>query len=140
MKTTARNQLKGTISDIITGRVASEIVIDIGGRTALKAVITNDGKEEMELKVGDSVYALIKASFVMLSRERPAHISIRNVLETRIEDIIEGLVNCELKLTMGDQIVTAMVTEDAVKELEFKKGETVYALINANTIIIGVDE
>jgi len=137
MKTTARNQLKGVISDIVTGQVASEIVIDLGSGAALKAVITNDGKEAMGLKVGDNVYALIKASFVMVAKDKPTRISVRNVLETTIEDIIEGMVNCELKLKMGDQIVTAMVTEEAVKELQLKKGETVYALIKANSIIIG---
>lgn len=140
MKTTARNQLKGTISDIISGRVASEVIINIGNGASLKAVITNDGKEAMGLKTGDSVYALIKASFVMLAKDKPSRISVRNVLETQVEEIIEGMVNCELKLKMGDQVVTSMVTEEAVKELEIKKGDTVYALIKANTIVIGVDE
>lgn len=140
MKTSARNQLKGSISNIITGRVASEIVIDLGADTALKAVITNDGKDAMGLKVGSSVYALIKASFVMVAKEKPSRISIRNILETQVDEIIEGLVNCELKLKMGEQILTAMVTEEAVRELEIQKGDTVYALIKANTIVIGVDE
>lgn len=140
MKTSARNQLKGTIRDIISGRVASEIVIDMGAGTALKAVITNDGKEAMGLKTGDSVYALIKASFVMVAKEKPTRISIRNILETQVVEITEGLVNCELKLKMGDQIITSMVTEEAVKELEIKTGDKVYALIKANTIVIGVDD
>jgi molybdate transport system regulatory protein len=136
MKTSARNQLKGTISEIEAGQVNSEIVIDLGEGATLKAVITNDGKKEMGLETGDSVYAIIKASFVMVSKEKPGKISARNVLETTVENVIDGMVNCELKLKMGTQTLTAVITEEAAKELQIQKGDTIYALIKASSIIL----
>jgi molybdate transport system regulatory protein len=136
MKTSARNQLKGTISEIEAGQVNSEIVIDLGEGATLKAVITNDGKKEMGLETGDSVYAIIKASFVMVSKDKPGKISARNVLETTVENVIDGMVNCELKLKMGAQTLTAVITEEAAKELQIQKGDTVYALIKASSIIL----
>ena len=47
-----------------------------------------------------------------------------------------GLEYGELKLSMGDQTLTAVITEDAVEDLHFNVGDTVYALIKANFIIL----
>ncbi|MGD9655882.1 MAG: molybdopterin-binding protein, partial [Sulfuricurvum sp.] len=71
MKTSARNELKGTISEIKKGQINSEIVLNIGGGTVLKAVITNDSVDDMQLSIGESIYAIIKAPFVMVSKENP---------------------------------------------------------------------
>jgi len=135
MKTSARNQLKGTVTQIIEGKVNDEVVIDVSG-TTLKAVITREAVTEMELSAGSEVYAIIKASFVMIAKDKPGRISTRNVLETVVSDIVEGAVNCELKLSLGSATLTAVITEEAVKELEITKGETVYALIKASSIIL----
>ena len=93
MKTSARNQLKGTVTQIIEGKVNDEVVIDVSG-TTLKAVITREAVTEMELSAGSEVYAIIKASFVMIANDKPGRISTRNVLETVVSDIVEGAVNC----------------------------------------------
>ncbi len=135
MKTSARNQLKGTIKKIIEGKVSDEVVIDVAGNT-LKAVITRESVNDMGLAIRQEVYAIIKASFVMVAKEKPGKISTRNVLETQVDDIIYGMVNCELKLSMGSAILTAIITEEATKELEIKKGDTLYALIKASSIIL----
>lgn len=135
MKTSARNQLKGTIKAIIEGKVSDEVVIDVAGNT-LKAVITRESVNDMGLAIGQEVYAIIKASFVMVAKEKPGKISTRNVLETQVDEIIDGMVNCELKLSMGNAMLTAIITEEAAKELEIKKGDTLYALIKASSIIL----
>ncbi|MCX6062305.1 MAG: TOBE domain-containing protein [Campylobacterales bacterium] len=67
MKTSARNELKGTITEIKSGKINSEIILSIGGGATLTAVITNDSVEDMALKMGDSIYAIIKAPFVMVA-------------------------------------------------------------------------
>lgn len=136
MKTSARNQLQGDISEIKSGQVNSEIVIGLGDNTTLKAVITNDACQEMGLKTGDSVYAIIKASFVMVAKEKPGKISTRNILETTVEKVIDGMVNAELKLKMGSHALTSIITKEAADELQIKEGDTVYALIKANSIIL----
>ena len=135
MKTSARNQIKGTIEAIKAGQVNSEIVINVSGNI-LKAVITNDAVSEMGLAVGQEVYAIIKASFVMVAKEKPGKISTRNILETTVSDVISGAVNCELKLSMGETQLTAIITEEAAEDLEIAKGDTVYALIKASCIIL----
>lgn len=136
MKTSARNEIKGLIIEIKKGQVNSEVVLSVAGNAVLKSVITNDAVDDMGLVVGESVYAIIKASFVMVAKEKPTNISTRNIIETKVTEVKNGIVNGELKLAMGDTILTAVITEDAVKDLDFKVGDTAYALIKANLIIL----
>lgn len=136
MKTSARNTLKGIVTEIKKGQINSEVVLTIGGGTVLKSVITNDSVDEMELAVGDEAYAIIKASFVMVAKDKPGRISTRNIIETKVVEVKKGIVNGELKLSMGGQTLTAVITEDAVDELGFAPGDTAYALIKANTVIL----
>ena len=136
MKTSARNQLRGTIAEIRSGQVNTEVIVDLGADVKLTAVITNDAEADMGLKVGDSVYAIIKASFVIIAKEKPGKISTRNVLEASVDAVVEGVVNAELKLKMGDHTLMATITKDAAEELHVAAGDTVYALIKANAIIL----
>lgn len=136
MKTSARNQLQGVITEIKKGQINSEVVMSIGGTSVLKSVVTNESVDEIELRVGESIYAIIKAPFVMVAKDKPTNISIRNIIETKVTEVKKGIVNGELKLAMGDQTLTAVITEDAVEDLDFTVGETVYALIKANFIIL----
>ncbi|MFA5502495.1 MAG: TOBE domain-containing protein [Sulfurovaceae bacterium] len=136
MKTSARNQFKGTITEIKKGQINSEIVLSIDQGVILKAIITNESVDEMSLVVGEEAYAIIKASFVMVAKDKPTNISTRNIIETKVLEVKNGMVNGELKMLMGDQILTAVITEEAVEELDFKVGDTVYALIKANFVIL----
>lgn len=135
MKVSARNQLVGNITDIIEGKVNDEIVIDMNG-TPLKSIITKNSVQNMELAVGDQLTAIIKASQVIISKGHPGKISTRNILEAKVSEIIEGIVNCEVKLNVGENRLTAIITEDALKDLEISLNDTVYALIKANSIIL----
>lgn len=65
MKISARNQLKGTITDIQTGAVTSIVSIKTGD-AVIKSSITNDAVQDLGLEVGKTAYAIIKASNVMV--------------------------------------------------------------------------
>jgi molybdopterin-binding protein len=65
MKISARNQLKGVITDIQVGAVNSIVALKVGD-DIIKASITNDAVEDLGLKSGDEAYAIIKASNVMI--------------------------------------------------------------------------
>ena len=66
MKLSARNQFKGTVVDIQDGAVNGIAKIDIGGGNIISSVITMASIRELGLKVGGTVYAVIKASNVMV--------------------------------------------------------------------------
>lgn len=67
MKISARNRLKGTIVEIVKGATTAHVRIDIGNGVIVTASITNDAVDELELKVGGSAYAVVKASDVMVA-------------------------------------------------------------------------
>ncbi|MDH4226213.1 MAG: TOBE domain-containing protein [Deltaproteobacteria bacterium] len=63
MKLSGRNQLPGEVVEIKKGDVVSEVVIK-AGEHLIAGVITTTSVENMGLKVGDRVTALIKATEV----------------------------------------------------------------------------
>jgi molybdopterin-binding protein len=65
MKLSARNQLKGKVVDVKKGATTAHVRIDIGGQV-ITASITNDSVDALALAPGKSVYAIIKASSVMV--------------------------------------------------------------------------
>ncbi len=69
MKISARNQIKGTITEIKPGVVTAKIVLDIGGGNKLSSVITMDSVNDLNLTVGDTVTAIIKSTEVMIGKE-----------------------------------------------------------------------
>jgi molybdopterin-binding protein len=69
MSISARNQIKGKITGIVFGDVMAEVTIR-AGQNVIDAVITRRSAEELKLKKGDTVIAVIKATEVMVSKEK----------------------------------------------------------------------
>ena len=69
VKLSARNTLKGKIVDIKMGQTTAHIKLDIGGGNVITASITNEAVEELNLKVGDQAWGVVKASDVMIAKE-----------------------------------------------------------------------
>jgi molybdopterin-binding protein len=67
MKISARNMLKGKIKQIKSGAVNTEVIIELTGGGQVVSVITKESAENLELAVGKQVYAIIKASNVMIA-------------------------------------------------------------------------
>jgi molybdopterin-binding protein len=65
MRISARNRLKGTIVEVTKGSTTAHVRIDVGG-TVVTAAITNEAVEELKLAKGQTAYAVIKASDVMV--------------------------------------------------------------------------
>ena len=66
MKISTRNQLKGTIVDVVKAATTSPARIDIGGGVVVTASITNESVDELKLAKGNPAIAVIKASDVMV--------------------------------------------------------------------------
>jgi molybdopterin-binding protein len=66
MKLSARNILKGKVKKVATGAVNSEVVIALPGGTEVVSIITKSSAKALGLKKGKAVYAVIKASNVMI--------------------------------------------------------------------------
>lgn len=141
MKISARNQITGKVAEIKNGPVNSEIVVTTKCGDKIVAVITHGAVESLGLKVGSEALCIFKAQSVLLAKAEIAlAVSARNKIKGTVTEIKDGAVNCEVILsTPAGLTVTAIVTEDAKKELSLAKGDSVYAIIKASSILVGAN-
>jgi molybdopterin-binding protein len=69
MKISARNVLKGKVKRVVHGSVNSEVIIELPGGVEITSVITESSAENLDLKEGHEVYAVIKATSVMIASD-----------------------------------------------------------------------
>ena len=70
------------------------------------------------------------------SRERYRKVSGRNQLVGKVLDVkIAGLM-AQVVLAVGDQRVTAIITSDAVKEMQLKRGDSAAALVKSTDVMV----
>ncbi len=67
MKISARNQIKGTVTDVTLGATTAHVKVDIGGGQIVTAAITNQAVTDLGLKAGKQAIVVIKASDVMIA-------------------------------------------------------------------------
>jgi molybdopterin-binding protein len=69
MRLSARNQLKGRIVEVQKGSTTARVKIDLGHGLVVVSSITNEAVDDLRLAVGDTAWAVIKASDVMVAKE-----------------------------------------------------------------------
>jgi molybdate transport system regulatory protein len=140
MKTSARNQFAGTVSDVVVGAVNAEIHVGLNGGETIVATITKESTEKLAIKVGTKVVALVKAPQVIIVTDFGGYrISARNQLKGTITDVKAGAVNTEVDIELsGGEKVAATVTNDSVETLGLRKGQPATAVFKAGAVILGV--
>lgn len=141
MKTSARNLFHGTVKSITAGTVNSEVVLSVGKTTEVVAQITPSSLERLHLEVGSDVYALIKASWVVLSEDSEGKFktSARNEFCGEVVMMEVGAVNTDVTLAIeGDHKISAVVTNESAKALNLKKGARACALVKASHVLLAV--
>jgi molybdate transport system regulatory protein len=145
VKTSARNQLYGTVSALTRGTVNDEVSLALAGGHTIVAVVTHESTETLGLAVGAAAFALIKASWVMLLVENESgaqpKLSARNQLRGTVQSVKRGAVNAEVSLALeGGAVITAVVTNQSVDTLGLAEGGTAVAVFKASSVILGVKD
>ena len=65
----ARNQLKGKVTKVTKDAVMTSVEVEITTPARITSVITSNSAEDLNLKVGDTVSAIIKSTEVMIGKE-----------------------------------------------------------------------
>ena len=68
MEISARNGIKGNIADVKLGEVMANIKIEVTEPGVITAIITRESAEDLDLKEGDEVKAVIKSTEVMVAK------------------------------------------------------------------------
>lgn len=139
MKTSARNQLTGTVSGYKAGAVNDEIELTLPGGSRIVAVVTRDSTEQLGLKPGATAFALIKASSVLLATDLDGvKLSARNQLKGTITAVTPGAVNTEVVLDVGGGAnIAAVVTQTSANSLGLRVGQSAIACFKASSVILG---
>jgi molybdopterin-binding protein len=69
MEISARNTLKGRIKRIVQGAVNAEVVVELSSGVEVVSIITKASAERLSLSEGKEVYAVVKASDVMIATD-----------------------------------------------------------------------
>jgi molybdopterin-binding protein len=67
MRISARNQIKGTVVEVKKGATTSHIRVDIGNGQIMTSSITNEAVDDLNIKAGDKVTVVVKASDVLIA-------------------------------------------------------------------------
>lgn len=70
LKISARNQIKGTVKNVEQGDVIAKVKIEIHAPSTITALISREAVEDLNIKPGDKVTAVIKATEVMIAKEK----------------------------------------------------------------------
>ncbi len=140
MKVSARNVFRGKISAVVNGAVNAEIELMTAGGDRIVAIVTEDSVKLLGLAVGQEALAYVKAPWVMvLTGESDVRFSARNQLRGKVVALVPGTVNTEVGIQLpGGTVVHAMLTNEAIADMELKLGADATALIKASHVILGV--
>ena len=140
LRSSARNQFRGLIEKVVRGAVNTEVVLKISGSASIVAHITNDSSQKMKFKKGNYVIALIKSSWIILSKDLGVATSARNKLIGKVISIIKGKVNSEVIIDVGDgKTLCSIITNQSANTLKLKKGDQACALFKASSVILMAD-
>ena len=132
----ARNQLEGTVAKITEGAVNGIVSLDVNGG-AVSATISMAAIKDLDLKVGDTAFAVIKATEVMIGKGE-LKLSARNQFPGEVISVEEGAVNGVVKMkVLGDNFISATISMAAIEELGLKEGAEATAVIKATSVMIG---
>jgi molybdate transport system regulatory protein len=141
VRTSARNELRGTVKTVRKGAVNADVILDVGDGLEVFASITNEAVDELELRPGRHAFALIKSSFVVLTDDPTVRVSARNRLCGIVSAVEIGAVNSKVKIRLaGERTLTAIITNEALNELELSEGSACCALVKASHVLIAVND
>ena len=135
MDISARNQIKGRVTNIQSGKAMTFVTVQANGMQIASA-ITSDGAHELNLKQDDQVTAIVKATEVILAKGAIGQMSARNRLSGQISSVQQGEAMGLVNVTVGQEHLGAAITTQAIKEMGLKQGDQVTAIIKATEVML----
>jgi len=139
MRTSARNQLAGTVLGVRTAGGLSQVRLRLEGDEELVAAITPESAETMALRPGSAAYALVKAPWVRITASAPRRSTLRNAYEGTIAQVQTGAARTQIVLTTagGRSIAASMAKASGVIGMRrMKVGDAAWAGFATESVIL----
>jgi molybdopterin-binding protein len=110
---------------------------------AIRTVRTEGGHHRVEQGEVDRLLAAHSTPLKGRTRRSPAvhgvlvALSGRNQLRGIVDEVRSDGLLAQVRLRIGGQILTAVITKDAVRELKLRRGDEAVAIIKATEVMIG---
>ncbi|HEY4060714.1 MAG TPA: TOBE domain-containing protein [Puia sp.] len=127
------NVVYGEIIDVASETDLSLVRVLAHGQT-FHAIVIDTPATSPYLKKGHPVQLLFKETEVIIARQGPLQISVRNQVPCRIERITAGKLLCELALGWSGIPLRSIITRTACEALDLKVDDPVIALIKTNEV------
>ncbi|CAD5106594.1 TOBE domain-containing protein [Zestomonas carbonaria] len=139
LKTSARNQLSGTVRAIRAQGRNDLVDLELAGGARLRAQITRPSTEKLELQVGSPAVALIKAGWVELQAPTEASAPELNQLQGWIEEILDEADGpSEVRISLpGGQTLCALVDPTQLADRTLRVGDPVCAVFSPQQVLLG---
>lgn len=140
MKTSARNQFLGKVTQVKRGAVNDEIELEVTGGHKIVAIVTHESSDGLGLQLGSEAFALVKSSsIIVVTDDDGARFSARNRLSGTIARVQPGAVNTEVVIDLpGGGSIAAIVTNESSNALNLTVGKMASAIFKASSVIVGV--
>ena len=139
IKTTATNQLFGTITGIQTGAVNAEVLVELKGGEQIVASLSLTEYKLLELRIGRDVLLLINdPEIIVMTDLGNTPLSARNCLSGTVIRVHYDGVDAEvvIQLSSGDSLI-ATITQASAESLGLQPGISAYAVFKSNVVILG---
>ena len=139
LRTSARNQLHGTVQAITAHGCNDLIRLELAGGLTLQAQITHDSTLRLELDLGTEVVALIKAGWLELLAPEQPETPGYNCLEGRIEGLLDtedGPSEVRISLPSG-QTLCALAEPAQLRSLALSPDQTLRVQFTPGNVLLG---
>jgi len=140
LRTSARNQLQGQVSALRREGRHDRVSLALGGGLQIEALITRGSTERLELALGVTVVALLKAGWVrLLAPGEPAEAG-SNCLAAKVEQVLASEEDaCEVRLALGSgQTLCAFAEADWLAAHAVQPGSELRAQFHPSYVLLGV--
>jgi molybdate transport system regulatory protein len=136
MRTSARNQFHGVVTALIQGMVNCEVRMNLDDQTEIVAMITNESAENLDLRLGLELFALIKTSYASVHTQPLPH---RNCFAGVVADLVRGEQSTEVRVDLpsGKSVISAVSNQDC-DTMALALDLPVYAAFSPNSVILAL--
>lgn len=139
LRTSARNQLLGIVTEVNQHKTSAEVTIRIYNGVEVVVLITKKSLEDLEIRAGSQTYILLKSSWISLHKSPNDFKSNLNYLPGSVTAIDEGDIKSEITITTAEEnTLIASVTNEEKSRLDIQIGDQVWAAFEISSALLAV--
>ena len=131
------NSLKGEIASVTVNGSLSLVKVQVG-EIRLSAIVIDTPETAPHLQPGNAIHVIFKETEVIVGKGTDHAISLQNKMEGKVLSIESGDLLSKLTLDTVAGEITAIITTNAVTQLQLQRGTTITAMVKTNEMMLSI--